>query len=262
MKIKPLFLSILLACAFTVPTKALESTDEKIAIQIEDKTYYINPPLPVETLDKHGRAKDVIAVAKSQEDYHGEIIWYKNQKVWLSYYSNVWMVSEKNKFSEQPIPSVNLNQSGKWCSEFACWCLRTAGVDEKYAPLKTTVKGLARYFSSINCLYKFKPTANTEVSKKWFSQFASAETLTLKTLKQGDILQVRNSGGDEPSHTAIVDKVENGKVVVCEGNIMSHTGQSSKVCVGRTYSPNEIIAVIRPVYNQDKLTEVEENLKK
>ena len=192
-----------------------------------------------------GTADDMIAIARTQEGYHG----YTQDGKHYSYFGDIWdpELSERNK-----------KNNGNWCSEFVSWCLVTANVPDS-KPL-ISVSAFRNYYQ--DSMYKMYASAcnstdtHQQIVENWFSGYTSKGTLKLKDLKKGDILLIcrddKLSGG-EPHHTAVFTFFSGKQVHVIEGNKRMDDG-TTQVYGDGTYEAHEVIAVIRPEYNDDKGT--------
>ncbi len=186
---------------------------------------------------------DILVVAKSQNGYKGKIKIIGGKLRVLSYYGNIWANSELNNEK-----AIDGNDTGNWCSEFAAWSARKAGVKKELFPAQNGVKGYRRFFSKQGRFFRFSGNKRSS----WFnSKYKSAGTMRPKDLQEGDILQI--GSGTKPHHTAIFHSYKNGKIYTYDGNKRNEVKSNGQI----SYSEKEILAVIRPQYNDNLKMKIE-----
>jgi len=99
-----------------------------------------------------------------------------------------------NKDEKAYVEMFGEEEGTAWCSEFVSWCAKKSG------------------FTDAGIVPKF---ADAETGVSWFKDHSQFQDRNF-TPKAGDILF---TGGDSPTHTALVVGVKDGKIQTIEGNV-------------------------------------------
>ncbi len=171
--------------------------------------------------------KDVLTIAASQVGYT-EARDENGKK--LTYYSKELGIAYSN-----------------WCSEFAAWCLRKAGVPYSLAPASklSAAAYMAKWFGSQGRMYLLSGGAAAQESfqRKYA---ASIQTIDISQVQAGDIVLVNSADvtASVPSHTAIVRSIDAEKVYTIDGN----KGSPRSKVAAKSYTLDHVFAILKPFY--------------
>ena len=223
-------------CNITLYTRWVKdiTAKSKYTISYNGKQYDIKGPKKLPSLTGR-QGHDVILIAASQHGYKGVTV--GNDKKRLSYYGNIWANKELDK-------KTVASDKGNWCSEFAAWCARQAGVPSSVYPAQASYASYRIFFSNQGRFFKFSKGPKPS---NWFSVDV-AGTMTPEDLQEGDILQIARKGENSPHHTAIFHKYKGGKIYTYDGNQSNVVKASGN---GKYRDFDNIMAVIRPSYNDN-----------
>ena len=192
-----------------------------------EEQFQAPPPKDLPDLTGDARA-DMLAIARSQ-------IGYREKRSGGRQLS--WFGSWADK--SQDITGA------PWCSEFAAWCVRKAGMPRELYPACISVYDARDALGKYGRVYTLK--GGNPSSGAWTGSADSGE-ISLSELQPGDILLVRKKAAKaaSPNHTVIAESVDLDKKIVhtIDGNV----GKAPRHVARRKYHLHNIYAVVKPMY--------------